>query len=71
MATVDQRNGSVYDLLHDARIARDAADMAKDDGNQGEMVRLRGKARTLVEEAGRVDPTHEAPAWDNHLRGTN
>lgn len=71
MPNPDARNASIWQLLRDARIARDAADIAKDEGNKGEMVRLRGKARTLVEEAGRVDPGHEAPGWDEHLRGTH
>jgi hypothetical protein len=66
-------NASVHDLLDLARIARLAANLAAEDGNRDEMVRLRQKSRDLRADAHAIDPGHGCPAWAaaDHSRGTN
>jgi hypothetical protein len=70
MPDVAERNAAVHDLLSDARIARAASDIARENGDQSEMHRLRQKSRDLRKDAHTVDPRHECAAWANDANGT-
>lgn len=51
------------ELLHEARIMREAARMARADRNPKEEERFKRKARYLEEQAEAIDPRHEKSAW--------
>jgi hypothetical protein len=57
------RNAAIHDLLQRASRARDGATLAREAMNTDAAKELNAKARTLLQDAQAVDPTHEAAAW--------
>ncbi|MGI8766593.1 MAG: hypothetical protein ACR2KM_08785 [Gemmatimonadaceae bacterium] len=61
--TKGERNAHVDALLHDAKDAENGRDFARRMQNDYSALMMGEAARELRSEAERLDPRHEAPAW--------
>jgi hypothetical protein len=66
MADYATLNGAIHDLIDRARVADNAAGIAAENGDAEKCRQYGDRARDLMADAERLDPTHRCPAWADY-----